>query len=963
MSVRKLFSVSNLPSVSLLSFFSPPPNKTWLLGYEFSTTAIAILKDKVIFIARKNAKYFEPLKSKDILVWTRSDDAEHNKKLYEDLISEIKADGNVIGVPLKDKYEGMFVNEWKDAISDKGLEQVDVSVGLAIAQQLKDEEELRSIRSASKASMGVMTKFFADEMSSIIDEEKSISHARLAEVVEDKIEDEQFFRELKLGSEFDPGQLEWCYTPIIQSGGKYDVRPSALSDDNRLTPGVILCSLGLRYKSYCSNIARTYLIDPTKEQEQTYSFLLNLQKRVLESIKDGARCKDVYKACADYVKAANPDLEKHLVKNVGWGIGIDFRDTHLLLNAKNDTVLRDGMTLSVVIGFSDIPNAHSTSKANRTYSLLLTDTVRVTGDTPIVFTESPKARGDVSYYFKPEGVPVAPVKKEKTRVAANSAILKSKLRGETRNQEYESAEKRRQLQQSELHEKLQKIGEQRFADEFSTNGSENKAEFKKFDSYKRDTQIPTNTKDLRLNVDPRAQTILVPINGRPVPFHINTYKNGSKNEEGEYVYIRLNFHSPGQAGAAKKEDVPFEDPNAQFLRSITLRSRDGDRMSEMFKRIQDLKRDAVKREAEQRERADVVQQDKLIEVRNKRPLRLDAVYVRPGPEGKRIAGTLEIHQNGLRYQSPISSDQRIDVLFSNIAHLFFQPCDHELIVLVHVHLKNPIMVGKRKTKDVQFYREAADMAFDETGNRRRKYRYGDEDELEQEQEERRRRAALNKEFKAFSEQIAEASNGQLDVDVPFRDLGFEGVPFRANVLCQPTTDCLVQLVDPPFLVVTLGEIEVCHLERVQFGLKQFDLVFVYKDYNRPVTHINSIPMTQLDAVKDWLNEMEIPYYEGPVNLNWATIMKTVTANPHEFFASGGWSFLSTESGSESESESEEEESEFEVSDENPSDEESEEYSEDESEEYSEEASEDDDAGEDWDELDEQAEKEDKKRKR
>lgn len=39
-----------------------------------------------------------------------------------------------------------------------------------------------------------------------------------------------------------------------------------------------------------------------------------------------------------------------------------------------------------------------------------------------------------------------------------------------------------------------------------------------------------------------------------------------------------------------------------------------------------------------------------------------------------------------------------DVLFSNIKHLFFQPCDHELIVIVHIHLKSPIMVGKKKTK-------------------------------------------------------------------------------------------------------------------------------------------------------------------------------------------------------------------------------------------------------------------------
>ena len=58
---------------------------------------------------------------------------------------------------------------------------------------------------------------------------------------------------------------------------------------------------------------------------------------------------------------------------------------------------------------------------------------------------------------------------------------------------------------------------------------------------------------------------------------------------------------------------------------------------------------------------------------------------------------------------------------------------------------------------MQFFREASDVQFDETGNRKRKYRYGDEDEIELEQQERKRRQAANKEFKYFAEKIADAS--------------------------------------------------------------------------------------------------------------------------------------------------------------------------------------------------------------
>ena len=92
----------------------------------------------------------------------------------------------------------------------------------------------------------------------------------------------------------------------------------------------------------------------------------------------------------------------------------------------------------------------------------------------------------------------------------------------------------------------------------------------------------------------------------------------------------------------------------------------------------------------------------------------------------------------------------------------------------------------------------------------------------------------------------------MEVEIPFRELSFEGVPFRTNVRLQPTTDCLVHLSDPPFLVVTMSEVEIVSLERVQFGLRQFDMVIIFKDFKKSPLSINSIPTMQLDDVKHWL---------------------------------------------------------------------------------------------------------------
>jgi len=38
--------------------------------------------------------------------------------------------------------------------------------------------------------------------------------------------------------------------------------------------------------------------------------------------------------------------------------------------------------------------------------------------------------------------------------------------------------------------------------------------------------------------------------------------------------------------------------------------------------------------------------------------------------------------------------------------------------------------------------------------------------------------------------------------------------------------------------------------------------------------------------------MDIAFTEGPVNLNWSAIMKTINENPAAFFEDGGWKFLS-----------------------------------------------------------------------
>ena len=75
------------------------------------------------------------------------------------------------------------------------------------------------------------------------------------------------------------------------------------------------------------------------------------------------------------------------------------------------------------------------------------------------------------------------------------------------------------------------------------------------------------------------------------------------------------------------------------------------------------------------------------------------------------------------------------------------------------------------------------------------------------------------------------------------------LPCFAPILTLTPTPTLtqVELTEPPWLVVALNDIEVAHFERVVYGLKNFDLVLVLKDFSQKPLQINSINMVSQAA--------------------------------------------------------------------------------------------------------------------
>lgn len=133
----------------------------------------------------------------------------------------------------------------------------------------------------------------------------------------------------------------------------------------------------------------------------------------------------------------------------------------------------------------------------------------------------------------------------------------------------------------------------------------------------------------------------------------------------------------------------------------------------------------------------------------------------------------------------------------------------------------------------------------------------DFDELEQERKERSLKKRLNDRFKHFCKEaekfIGDVNpKNKLEFDIPYPELKFVGCHAKSSVNLYPTANCLVSLMELPTFVMDIEDIEIVHFERVTLSIKNFDVVFVYKDFTT-YKRINSIPMESLDTLKSWID--------------------------------------------------------------------------------------------------------------
>ena len=418
---------------------------TWLLGYEFPDTVMMVTKGRVVFItSMKKGAILDAISAKDgtVQVFKRDKNPRMgeaaNKAAWNALFPSGSNGGVRLGILGRDKNEGTIIQEWLASCNGQ-YEGVDISPVIGELLAVKEETEQGMTKAAAAATLALMCKQLAKRVLTCVDEGKKIKHSALADEIELFIANNAGRLKDDLPTEMNVEYLDICYPPIIQSGGVYSLKPSAVStNDNLATSGFILCSAGLRYRSYCANMARTFLIDGNEEQEGWISFAMQLQRFLAQQLRPQTLLSAVYAAGMEFVRKERPEMEKHLMGNFGFGIGLEFRAPEFVINAKCDRRVVDGMTFNLMVGLQDLQNGRG--------AVMIADTVLVTStdSTGAVFlTKGLSDPKEISFTIN--------ASRGRRTQQQQSVSIKSRLRSQTTAaQSDNSADKRRREHQKEL---------------------------------------------------------------------------------------------------------------------------------------------------------------------------------------------------------------------------------------------------------------------------------------------------------------------------------------------------------------------------------------------------------------------------------------------------------------------------------------------------------------------------------
>ena len=163
----------------------------------------------------------------------------------------------------------------------------------------------------------------------------------------------------------------------IVAFGENTSMPHAVPTNRKLQSGdIVQLDMGAKYKGYCSDFSRVIFIDTMKnEYEESYQFVLEQQRRIVNSFRNGVNMKQLMKDRESDYNLKNFSL----MHSFGHGVGMDIHEEPIL-SSKMDSYLKENSIIAIEPGVY---------KPGR-FGIRIEDTYQITKNSCINLTKSGK---------------------------------------------------------------------------------------------------------------------------------------------------------------------------------------------------------------------------------------------------------------------------------------------------------------------------------------------------------------------------------------------------------------------------------------------------------------------------------------------------------------------------------------------------------------------------------------------
>ncbi len=247
-----------------------------------------------------------------------------------------------------------------EKLKSLGIQLVDVSEELEEIREIKTKEEVELIREAIRISEKALSKVISSDV-------------RKMREVELAAELEYYMK--KYGSQ------GLSFDTIVAYDENSAIPHYKTGSNDKYPEKVILIDFGAKYRNYCSDITRTFILNKEEEILDVYNTVLEAQMRAIERIREGGIAENIDRVAREIIDEKYPGKFIH---SLGHMFGIEIHEGKRLRPGQK-WKLKEGMVFTVE------PGIYLDGK----FGVRIEDDVLVKKDGYEILTSFPKELEDV----------------------------------------------------------------------------------------------------------------------------------------------------------------------------------------------------------------------------------------------------------------------------------------------------------------------------------------------------------------------------------------------------------------------------------------------------------------------------------------------------------------------------------------------------------------------------------------